>query len=284
MKDHRPSITSLVVAHIVLILGGDTYGQRFLPPRCLEVQRQFLAAANLPLGRYPFLLSNPVFSRIVRWFTDLFLAKHLLVGFGFRKCWIEQQLRTQINTNGIRQVFVIATGYDTLAYRLAQEYTDTVFWEIDHPATLAVKQRGIEHMGVCPPNVQFVPIDLAKTKLSQQLLLELSTPYDRHQPTVVVMEGLLYYLSEEQIRNTLADLAVIMHAKSVILFDYFQSSSHRVILQLLSFGAGLLGERMHWTIDHGELPSFFEPTRWKLTSNQDVSLGMEHLASVSLEQ
>ena len=54
--------------------------------------------------------------------------------FGHRKAFFEGQVRDAIDA-GAKQVLVLGAGYDMIGWRLAPEFPDVQFFEIDHPAT-----------------------------------------------------------------------------------------------------------------------------------------------------
>ncbi|MCI5137389.1 MAG: hypothetical protein D3922_03000, partial [Candidatus Electrothrix sp. AR1] len=66
--------------------------------------------------------------------------------FAYRKAFCEHQVRDSTSRGAI-QVLVLGAGYDTLCYRLAPEFPSVRFFEIDHPATSSLKQKGIKKLG-----------------------------------------------------------------------------------------------------------------------------------------
>ena len=83
--------------------------------------------------------------------------------FAHRKAFCEHQVRDSI-AKGATQVLVLGAGYDTLGWRLAPEFSEVNFFEIDHPATARLKARGIEAMGQ-RKNLSLIPEDLSERKL-----------------------------------------------------------------------------------------------------------------------
>lgn len=59
------------------------------------------------------------------------------------------------------QILVLGAGYDTMGWRLAPEFSNMNFFEIDHLAATRLKARGIEAMGL-QDNFWLIPADLGK--------------------------------------------------------------------------------------------------------------------------
>ena len=101
---------------------------------------------------------------------------------------------------GITQVVILGAGFDTLAYRQRDSGGDgaswagTTFIEVDHPASQAAKRAALETGCVpIPPNVHYLPIDLAATPLAAALA---SCPqFNGSAPTFFVWLGVIMYLS-----------------------------------------------------------------------------------------
>jgi len=102
MKDDVPSVTALIVACLLLIVGGDEYGRSLLPPGCLDAQVAILCAANYLIGKIPWILSNPILSKFVRFIQP----NKGVVGIAFRESWIEGQLVQAVAKQGVSQVSV----------------------------------------------------------------------------------------------------------------------------------------------------------------------------------
>jgi len=282
MKEDQASVTSLVIACAVLVLGGDEYGRSRLPPGCLQAQISLLGAAQLFFGKFPWLLSNPVLAKLMRW-TLLFVQPQLLESIAFRKTWLEHQTRQAI-TSGITQVLVLANGYDTLAYRLSNEFGHVTFWTVDHPATSKVFERGLEQLKQRPQNLHTLAIDLTHSKL--QDLLTKMIYYSPTASTMVIMEGLSFYLSSVELQNLFEDIRHVVGVGSRVGFDFFEPNQHNQpnmgplsgFVQLL---LKTIKEPMKWSIRKEELSSFFADTNWKVVTPV-ASMGIERLAAVQL--
>jgi len=118
---------------------------------------------------------------------------------------------------GATQVLIFGAGYDTRAYRMIDLEKIRIF-EIDQPETIRVKKENIrEIFGSLPDNVSYVPADL--DTVGPSIALE-GSGFDPEQRTVVLMEGLVMYLSPASVDQLLAGIRDITPPGSSILFDY----------------------------------------------------------------
>jgi len=95
------------------------------------------------------------------------------------------------------QVIVLAAGIAPLSVEIASLFPKTILFDVDQYA-MPEKEKYLKNM--CP-NIRFIEcditkIDLLKTKLSQY-------GWDPENPTMVVVEGIVYYLLETDLKNIL---------------------------------------------------------------------------------
>lgn len=106
--------------------------------------------------------------------------------------------------NGLRQIVLIAAGMDTRAFRLALP-PELIVFELDLPELLAQKQAILEQEHAEPRCRRVVvATDLANDDWPQALT---ASGFDRAARTVFVVEGLSWYLTEEENGRLLDDLA-----------------------------------------------------------------------------
>lgn len=109
---------------------------------------------------------------------------------GLRSKYFDDYLRRSIDA-GVRQVVLLAAGFDSRAYRLDWPPGTTVY-ELDLPDVLEFKHRVLAASGAQPRCVRrAVAVDLQDPWAAA--LTEAG--FDREQPTAWVGEGLLMYLS-----------------------------------------------------------------------------------------
>jgi len=223
----------------------------------------------------------------------------LLNGVGKRKAYIETAVRNELSIPGsggsrhaVEQVLVVASGYDTLALRLAEEFPHVLFYEVDHPATMAVKRKAVQLYQMSDEksidfqrqsslsNLRFIAADLTKTPLKNVLLTEDDGlgSYDITKPTAVVMEGLTMYLHEDDLLNLFNSTAEVVGPKSTISFDFFGWKDNKPPV-LMAAKVQFLGESWHWSIEPKNLERFLMRTKWSLLHGP-VAFGIEHLATL----
>src|SRR6185295_6835512 len=94
--------------------------------------------------------------------------------------------------------------YDPLSIRLAREFPAAAFWELDHPDTQAVKRGALTKHDALPGALQLLPADLAREPPDTVLA---TGGWSAARPAVAVAEGVVMYLSDEQLDALLAALA-----------------------------------------------------------------------------
>ena len=129
--------------------------------------------------------------------------------------------------DGATQVAVLGAGFDSHAYRCQELLKSTRIFEIDRPATQALKrQRVNEALGGPPANLTYVPIDFQHEDLATVLTRH---GYDPRQRTFFIWEGVTMYLPEAAIRETLRFVGAHPPG-SVIVFDFV----YRALIDMLA--------------------------------------------------
>jgi methyltransferase (TIGR00027 family) len=117
-----------------------------------------------------------------------------------RTRFFDEYLLAVVAESGPVQVVIAAAGMDTRAYRLPWPAAVEIF-ELDLPAVLAVKDAalGAEELPAAVTR-RSVAVDLLAPGWTQALA---AAGYDPERPSVWLLEGLLYYIDEEQARRLL---------------------------------------------------------------------------------
>ncbi len=139
MKPEQASTTAKVIAAATLCLASDARARALVPAEAAHLCEIFLSTSatdKLFAGSAKWSLTRNIW----RWIERLTLPG-IMQHYWLRKHWIEKHCRQAIAA-GTKRVLVIGAGFDTLAYRLAGEFTQHEFVEIDHPATQSVKSPG----------------------------------------------------------------------------------------------------------------------------------------------
>ena len=129
--------------------------------------------------------------------------------------------------NGATQVVILGAGFDSHAYRCQELLAGVSVFEVDRPATQALKrQRVNDVLGGPPANLTYVPIDFQHEDLPDVLGRH---GYDPAKQTFFILEGVTMYLPEESVRTTLRFVG--SHPPgSVIVFDFV----YRAMIDMIS--------------------------------------------------
>lgn len=114
------------------------------------------------------------------------------------------------------QLVILGAGFDTRAYRLPKDTRVRAF-EVDMPATQALKRRMLEMAGIDTSRVTFVSADFEKEDWLARLT---EAGFDPGKRTLFLWEGVTMYLDPEAITATLCKIAGTASG-SVVAFDYF---------------------------------------------------------------
>ncbi|MDF2882306.1 MAG: methyltransferase, partial [Clostridiaceae bacterium] len=153
----------------------------------------------------------------------IFMYNTTAVGlWGLQVCrtkYIDDILKKALD-DGIKQIVILGTGFDTRPYRISGISEIKVF-EVDLPIILDKKQAIIKKcVGLVPNNVIFIPMDFNIQKLDEVLEaknLELS------EPILFIWEGVTQYITEEAIANTLKFISKASSG-SKLVFTYILKS------------------------------------------------------------
>ena len=214
MRNERPSMTARKVALNVVTLGTIPEMAEILPPGISDATATLLVKSGV-------VSSTAVQCSRSRKIVTVYKAFDWMMpgqfeAFAYRKAFCEHQVREGINAGSI-QILVLGAGYDTMGWRLAPEFTDVNFFEIDRPGTSRLKAKGIHAMGQ-RPNLHLIAEDLSKRDLV--LVLRANKAWNPISSTVVIAEGLLMYLPADAVRTLFCHCAAITGPNSRFAFTY----------------------------------------------------------------
>ncbi|WP_136797150.1 SAM-dependent methyltransferase [Desulfosediminicola ganghwensis] len=175
---------------------SDQYAKSFLPDNFSVIGESELPGEE----------TIAIFRDLVPGFHEFFLA---------RTRYIDDYLAGQL-TVGLEQLVILGAGFDTRAHRFEELGAIRVF-EVDHPATQAIKKAKVEELfSTLPDHVSYVPIDFHRENL--ELLSDYG--YDRSKKSLFIMEGVIMYLDLEAIDETLLFISRNSAEGSRLIFDY----------------------------------------------------------------
>ena len=168
MRSPKPSKTAREVALNILALGSKPEMAEVLPPGIVDATAKLLVASGTASSRLVRWARAPRMPAVYEAFDWMMPGQ--FEAFAHRKAFCEEQVRAAIS-GGATQVLVLGAGYDTLCWRLAPEFPDVRFGEIDCPATATLKSKAITAMG-SRPNLAVIGADLGKRRLVDVLASE----------------------------------------------------------------------------------------------------------------
>ena len=237
MRADRPSSTARLIAAATVFLSRDRRYAHLVPAGAAEICAQCLT---------PFWL-NATRMRWLPWAAERATIPGLMLHFMLRKRWIEAAVRGALD-RGCRQVVVLGAGFDTLAARLAPQFAAAQFIEVDHPATQAPKRAAVQRS-----NLEFVAADLARVSLAQALGASAYKPGER---SVFVLEGLLMYLSAEQVSALFAAIAGLQRSGGELVFTTMEPAPN-----------GRSAFHNATWVERALLAAWKEPVRWAISRN-----------------
>lgn len=265
MREGRPSQTAIRIAHLLVYLSQKPSYRQLIDPDLAESTRALLVSAGL--FRLPARLVQrvPLVAPMMR-VMDRVIGGGTLPHFPLRKRFIEDSVREAIR-NGAGQLLVIGAGLDTLALRLAAELPALHAVEVDHPASSAVKARGVAGAGLGSPNLVLIARDLSTHPLADAL----SEASWQRAPSVVVAEGLLMYLPPTAVRALLLAIHEGTGPGSRLVFSWLpRTGSGMRLSPMIRAGVALVGEPVRFSATPGELDALLANTGWKLMDAVDV--------------
>ena len=262
MKRGRISQTALKVGYGLITLSSKEEWSRRLPEGLVDkTERLILASGAFGYGPRLLRAARKPWMLRVHEFQDRMMPGQF-EGFGHRKIFIQQEVESAIAAEA-RQVLVLGAGFDTLSLRLAPVFPDVNFFELDHPNTSAAKARGVTEEG-WPENMTLIAADLGQQKLSAGVVEH--DRWDASRRSIVVAEGLLQYLSDDDVRTLLVEAAASVAAKSRLVFSHLVPDDRKLLKRLLR----LTGEPALSSVSSEDLPEYVDGTGWTVTSDVDT--------------
>ena len=260
MKQNRSSLTASGIAIVRAIESEKPAGERV----CYDpYARRFVNG-----GLYHF----------VRFFDKIGYSERAGAGvMGFltvRERHIDEHLQACLN-GGLEQLVVLGAGFDARAYRFDRLKQGVRVFEVDHPATQAVKLAKLrEIFGDVPEHVTFVPVDFNTQTLAKRLV---ESGYDESLKTLYIWQGVTQYLTPEAVDSTLAFVADHSAPGSSIIFDYVYPATledpaqHGEVKRMRRMRR-VSGEGLVFGIPAGTVESFLQQRGFAQVHNADHTI------------
>lgn len=267
MKD-RPSATAVFVARGIAAVAAEPALAALVPLEAVRLTRAILRRESLGSRAMLAALGWSPSRRLVFAVADR-ITPGLFLHLALRKRFVEARVRAALD-EGFAQVVVLGAGLDTLAPRLAPEFPEVRFLEIDHPASQGAKRRLLPAGVEGATNLRFAPLDLAlpgaRVEDSPDFLPDL--------PTVFIAEGLLMYLPVDAVRTLFAALAAGPGRRRVVLSAMTVQPGGRIGFRmssgLVDRWLALRHEPFLWGIRPDEISGFLEPLGFVLRDHADA--------------
>jgi methyltransferase (TIGR00027 family) len=145
-----------------------------------------------------------------------------------RTRFIDEAL-TRAVADGARQVAILGAGFDTHAYRFADQLAALKVFEVDRPATQAVKRQRVGAvLGGAPPNLTYVPVDFQHEDWRTTLTRH---GYDAGLRTFFILEGVTMYMPAAAAHETFAFVGTHPPGSAVV-FDFVYQPAVDMIARL----------------------------------------------------
>ena len=124
--------------------------------------------------------------------------------------------------NGIEQILLFGSGFDTWAVRFAVKNMKTKIFELDTLYTQTAKINQFKKRGISiPENTILISIDFNVDSVSEKLE---SSGFKRNKTTLFIMEGIIQYLNKEAVDELFKLLYELAEPESKVVFDYIYAS------------------------------------------------------------
>lgn len=188
-----------------LIQGNDYLAELFLS----EDKRTALKTADyrpaikkaIPEGLYEYVIAR------TKYFDELFLQ------------YLNQQ---------IPQIVLLGAGYDSRAYRYANQIKNSKIYEVDASSTQKLKCQILKDNELkIHPNVLYVTADFEQDDWFQGLY---DAGFESALQTLYICEGVTFYLSPESVDSMLSLLRQYSLTGSVLSFDYQHRDNENTLI------------------------------------------------------
>jgi methyltransferase (TIGR00027 family) len=259
MKDNTPSATALVVARNIALVAANPRLAHLVPPAAAELTGLLIEAYCRRGGAFLRRARRPWFQFLFRCYERCTIPG-LALHQALRKRHIERLVRAGL-AEGFEQVVILGGGLDTLALRLHREFPGVHFLELDHPATQRVKREVAEGRQLAGVNLRLRPVDLSQQPLED--FLAASPDYDPQGRTIFLSEGVLMYLSPEEVKGLFAALQQQKCPAVRFVFTFMEPDAQgrpafRNSTWLVRLWLRLKKEPFRWGLSRAEVAAFLE--------------------------
>lgn len=155
------------------------------------------------------------------------------------------------------QIVLLGAGLDTHAYRFTplQNDSHSVF-ELDLPMIIKYKEEILKDE---KPLCTLIRLSSDLSKPEWQSILK-ESDYSTEIPTFWILEGLVYYIEQEQVHNLLATISTMSTKDSQLFADV-------CVPALADLQWGPFSYHFKWGISMRDIPQFFKTAGWRVTTS-----------------
>ncbi len=186
------------------------------------------------------------------------------------------QVRTRLIDDCVRrfaafggaQIVLLGAGFDSRAARLADVLGDSRVFEVDHPATQALKRARFGDL-----RVTFVPWNFERDAMATLGARLESLGHDPSRPTLTIWEGVTMYLYEPAIADTVAAVRAWSAPGSQLCFSYVdlrQIEHPKLTTRIVTTTVRAWGEPWRFGWEPRALGGWLAAHGYRLVSDEDV--------------
>jgi methyltransferase (TIGR00027 family) len=189
--------------------------------------------------------------------------------FWQRPMGVFNQFRTVILDRAIaaahppQQLVILGAGLDARAWRL-DCLKNTVVFEVDHPASQALKKIRAGSIAFKAKDVRYVPMDFQRDQLAP---LMRNAGFDPSKPTFWLWEGVTMYLGPEEVSSNLSAFAALSAPGSRIALSYLRNRTGRAPRNLI---LALLGEPLRSAFAPAAMTDLAKSHGWRVISDTNI--------------
>ncbi len=154
-------------------------------------------------------LANPAMRAVAVWAPGA-------IEFLTIRARLSDDMAREMAANGLEQIALLGAGFDTMSLRIEDVLRGVTIFEVDHPATQAVKREVMGRIGA-PENLRFVAVDFEKDDFVEELRRAGFAPARR---SLVLWMGVTYYLTAQAMTRALCQIHTLGGAGMRLVFDY----------------------------------------------------------------
>ena len=194
----------------------------------------------------PLLLAHRVTGYVLKTFRYPFVGEITIQNQGAARQTFYDRVVQQCLPE-MAQFVILGAGFDTRALNLPNDAKVRSF-EIDTPATQAVKHQMLTKAGIDSSAVTFVSADFETEDWLAKLI---DVGFDPGRPALFIWEGVTMYLDQRAVEDTLCKIASTAKS-SVVAFDYFTTEvleSDALIIRSIRASLSAGGEPLKFGVD-----------------------------------